>query len=140
MEKEIDLFAEQPISNLPQDRVENPIIPNNPINHTEIKAFYDVFAPEKEMKVCLINKGTILFQSSGSGTLGVLQNKDGLRCMKVVDEKGKTRKNPATGITLFESLEDMDTYLNKYFNHYKKGKRFSTPGSSARQTKSPARK
>lgn len=135
MEREIDLFTEQ--SNTPSSLKKEPLtVAPTQESFTNIKSLLKT--ESKEVPIYIIEKGAIIYPLSSRR--GVLQNKDGLRCIKVLNDEGKTKKNTATGLSQYQALEHYHLYLNDEYRSHAKNSIFSTYSRLAKKTRSPSKK
>jgi hypothetical protein len=136
MEKEIDLFAEQAITSpIEPEEISQPTS-NSEGSFTDIRSAFGI--ESKEVPIYLVEKNSIVYFSSRGR--GVLQNEQGLRCIKVLNEDGKNKKNTTTGLSQFQALEKYSTFLDGIFLSHSRDSYFSTFSRNAKRTHSPAKK
>lgn len=135
MEREIDLFAEQKNTPLPAPKETLPETINQE-SYTNIKSLFKT--ESKEVPTYTIEKGAIIYPLSSRR--GVLQNENGLRCIKVLNDEGKTKKNTATGLSQYQALEHYHLYLNDEYRSHAKNSIFSTYSRLAKKNRSPSKK
>lgn len=118
--KEINLFEIE----------EKTILPPNNLSKNESNNSFQ--KKEKETSIFLINKGSMIYPEGKRK--GILQDKEGLRCIKLENEKGKSIKNTTTGLTKFQALDHFHLYLDGEYRTHDSYSFFSTFSHLAKRT------